>query len=291
MTAGLTVKIVVMKNAITFLVFCLVFNSLYPQDTPDKNPILTDNFIIEPGLFFPSQNADFSVQGSTDFDAEEIEDIDFDETLGLSGVKTTFNLHFKWRFSKSNLWSLSGEYFRLSNEESVTLDEEIEWEGVVYPVGGEARLGFSLSLYRIFFGRVISRGQKHELGAGLGIHGLNTKGFIEGEAFVDDQSAGFERSEESIFLPLPNIGASYIWAPTPKWAFMARVDWFGVKIDNISGGLWNVSPVVTYLFTKNFGVSGSYQFINFSADVDQDNWKGGFELGFGGPSLRLVAHF
>jgi len=72
---------------------------------------------------------------------------------------------------------------------------------------------------------------------------------------------------------------------------MAKVDWFGIKIDNISGGLWNVNPVVTYLFTRNFGVSASYQFINCSSGGDQDKWNGGFDLGFGGPSLRLVAHF
>lgn len=280
-----------MKRVTTFLVFSLVLTSFYAQTADEKNPILIDDLIIEAGLFFPSENVDLSVKGSTDIGIEEIEDIDFDETLGLSGVQTTFNLHFKWRFSKSNLWSMSGEYFRLSTKESITLDEEIEWEGVVYPVGGEARLGYSLSLYRIFFGRVISRGQKHEFGAGLGIHGLNTLGFIEGEAFADGQKTGFERSEARAFLPLPNIGASYTWAPTTKWAFMARVDWFGVKIKNVSGGLWNVSPVVTYLFSKNFGASASYQFINFSAGLDQDNWNGGFDIGFEGPSVRLMAHF
>lgn len=281
-----------MKNLVLpFIVFLLAISSLYSQDDTDKNPILTENFIIEAGWFFPSDNVDLGVSGSTDFDLEDIEDIDFDEELGISGGQNTFNLHFKWRFSKSNLWSLSGEYFSLSPEETVTLDEEIEWEGVVYPVGGEAKLGYSIALYRIFFSRVISRGQKHELGAGLGIHGLNTKAFVEGNAFIDGQSAGFERQEESIFLPLPNIGASYIWAPSMKWALMARVDWFGVKIDNISGGLWNISPVVTYLFSKSVGVSASYQFINFNADIDQDDWKGSFDLTFGGPSLRVVAHF
>jgi hypothetical protein len=280
-----------MKSAISLLISFLIFISLYPQSDTDKNPILTDNFIIEPGIFFPSESINLKVQGSTDFDLDEVEDIDFDERLGLSGAQTTFNLHFKWRFSKSNLWWLGGEYFRISTEESVTLDEEIKWEDVVYPVGGKAKLGYSLSLYRIFFGRVISRGQKHELGAGLGIHGLKPKAFIEGQAFINDRQSEFKRSEESIFLPLPNVGASYTWAPTAKWAFMARVDWFGVKIDNISGGLWNVSPVVTYLFTRHFGASASYQFISFNADVDQNNWKGGFDLGFGGPSLRLVAHF
>ena len=281
-----------MKNcALSIVVFLVTLGVLYSQDDSDKNPILTDNFIIEAGWFFPSENIDLGVRGSTDLDIEGIEDIDFDETLGLSGGQNTFNLHFKWRFSKSNLWSLSGEYFRIATENTVTLDEEIEWEDVVYPIGGEATLGYSLALYRIFFGRVISRGQKHELGAGLGIHGVNTRAFAEGAAFIDDQSAGFQRREEKIFIPLPNVGASYIWAPSKKWAFMARVDWFGIKIDNISGGLWNVSPVVTYLFSNTVGISASYQFINFNADIDEDNWQGGFDLTFGGPSLRLVAHF
>ena len=275
----------------SIVIILLALNPLFSQDDGDKNPILTEEFIIEAGWFFPSENIDLGVRGSTDLDLEGIEDIDFDEQLGLSGGQNTFNLHFKWRFSKSNLWSLSGEYFRISTENTVTLDEEIEWEDVVYPVGGEATLGYSLSLYRIFFGRVISRGQKHELGAGLGIHGVNTKAFAEGNGFIDDQSAGFQRREESIFLPLPNIGASYTWAPSARWSFMARVDWFGIKIDNISGGLWNTSPVVTYLFSKTFGISASYQYINFNADIDQDNWQGGFDLTFRGPTLRLVAHF
>lgn len=276
---------------LSIAVLFLAFNVLYSQDDGQKNPILTENFVIEAGWFFPSENIDLGVSGSTDLGLEGVEDIDFDETLGLSGGKNTFNLHFKWRFSKSNLWSLSGEYFRIATEESVTLEEEIEWEDVVYPVGAEATLGYSLALYRIFFGRVISRGQKHELGAGLGIHGLNTKAFAEGAAFIDDQSAGIQRQEESIFIPLPNVGASYTWAPSKRWALMARVDWFGIKIDNVSGGLWNASPVVTYLFSKVIGVSASYQFINFNADIDQDNWQGGFDLTFGGPSVRVLAHF
>ena len=278
-----------MKNLLLFILLFSTVTLLFGQDDDGKNPILTERFVIEAGWFFPSENVDVGVSGSTDL--EDFDNIDFDETLGLSGGQNTFNLHFKWRFSKSKLWYLTGEYFRLSTEETVILNEEIEWEDVVYPVGGEATLGYSLALYRIFFGRVISRGQKHELGAGLGIHALNTKAFAEGNAFIDDQSAGFERSEESIFIPLPNIGAAYTWAPSARWAFMARVDWFGIKIDNISGGLWNVSPVVTYLFSKVIGISASYQIVNFNADIDQDNWNGGFDLTFGGPSVRLVAHF
>ena len=277
------------KCALSILVIFLVPGFLYSQDDENKHPMLADEFVIEAGWFNPNDNIDFGVSGTIDL--EDIDDIDFDEQLGISGGQNTFNLHFKWRFSKSNLWYMTGEYFGVSPEETVTINEEIEWEGVVYPVGGVARLGYSLSLYRVFFGRVISRGQKHELSAGLGIHGVNAGAFVEGAAFVGNQPIGDQRSEESIFLPLPNIGASYIWAPTHRWGFFARVDWFGIQIDNISGGLWNVSPGVNFMITKNFGITGSYQFLNFNADVDTDEWKGGFDLSFSGPSFRLVGSF
>ena len=68
-----------MKSAISLLISFLIFISLYPQSDTDKNPILTDNFIIEPGIFFPSESINLKVQGSTDFDLDEVEDIDFDE--------------------------------------------------------------------------------------------------------------------------------------------------------------------------------------------------------------------
>ncbi len=86
-----------MKNILVLIVLFSTVTFLYGQDDDGKNPILTDNFIIEAGWFFPSENVDVGVSGSTDL--EGIDNIDFDETLGLSGGQNTFNLHFKWRFS------------------------------------------------------------------------------------------------------------------------------------------------------------------------------------------------
>ena len=71
----------------------------------------------------------------------------------------------------------------------------------------------------------------------------------------------------------------------------ASVDWFGIKIDNIAGGLWNVSPGITFQIIRNLAVSGSYQFLNFNADIDGSAFKGSFDLKFSGPALRLVGNF
>jgi len=278
-----------MKGILTIVIFLVTFGSAFSQQEDDKHPLLTDRFIIGAGWYFPARDVKLGIEGSVDL--EEQEEIDFDETLGLEKGENTFNFNFMWRFSKSKLWSVRGESFKVGATRNVTLDEEIEWEDVIYPVGGEAKVSYEIGLYRIFFGRAISTGQKHELGGGLGIHGLNVKASVEGNAIIDGQSAGFERSDVSAFLPLPNIGFWYFWAPTDRWAFSASVDWFDVKIDNISGGLWNVSPGVTFQIIRNLGVNVNYQFVKFNADINKDSFKGSFDLTFSGPSIRVIGNF
>ena len=99
------------KCVLSILVILLVSNILYSQDDENKHPMLTDEFVLEVGWFNPTDNVDFGISGTIDLDLEDVDEIDFDEQLGISGGESTFNLHFKWRFSKSNLWYMTGEYF------------------------------------------------------------------------------------------------------------------------------------------------------------------------------------
>ncbi len=281
-----------MKSILTIIVLLVTFSSAFSQDEDDKHPLLADKIIIGAGWYFPNRDIKFEVEGNiTIDDIADLADVDFDETLGLRKGTNTFNFNFYWRFSKSKFWSVRGEYFKVGSTRNVTLDEEIEWDDIIYPVGGEAEVSFGVSLYRVFLGRVISTGQKHELGGGLGIHGLNVKASVEGEGFVGNTSAGINRRDVEAFLPFPNVGIWYIWAPTDRWAFSANLDWFGVEIDNISGGVWNISPGVTFQIIRNLGVNLNYEFLNFDANIDKTDFRGGFDLTFSGPSLRVIGNF
>jgi hypothetical protein len=250
--------------------------------------MLTDRFLARAALFIPARTVAVGASGDLNTDLGEI---NFSEKFDLGGTQSTLNLDFIWRFSKSKFWSLRGQYFRVAAEKGAELEEDIEWEDVIYRAGGSVKAGYGLSLYRVFLGRVISTGQKHEFGGGLGIHGLNTNAFIEGNAFVNDTSIGFRREGVKAFLPLPNIGIWYTWAPTPKWAFSATVDWFGIKVGEYSGGLWNLSPGVTFQAFKNIGFSANYQYLNYYANVQKTLWDGSFNMTFKGPSFGVTANF
>jgi hypothetical protein len=278
-----------MKNILSIVVFLVIFSSLYSQTDGDKNPMLTDRFLARAALFIPARTVQVGAEGN--IPSNNLGDIDFDESFGIGGTQNTLNFDFIWRFSRNKFWSVRGQYFRVASEGGAVLEQDIEWQDYTFQAGSSVTAGYGLSLYRIFFGRVISTGQKHELGGGLGIHGLNTYAFIEGEAFINDISTGFRRERVNGFLPLPNIGVWYIWAPTPKWAFSATVDWFGIKIGDYSGGLWNLSPGVTFQAFKNIGFSANYHYLNYYANVTQNSWNGSFDMTFKGPSFGVTANF
>lgn len=257
------------------------------QNSFVKNPLLTEKFLIGMGLYSPLNKVVFGIDGH--LDSSKRSDIPIDERFQLDNTQQSFTLNFTWRFSKN--YSVNAEYFSISTSNTVTLDETVEWDDKTYEVGAEVTGGYKFALYRVFFGRVISRGTKHEFGGGLGFHTVNVKGFVEGEASVNEASASFERSSASVTLPLPNIGLWYIWAPHQKWAFTGRVDWFGISISNYSGNLWGLTPGVTYQAFKNIGFGANYRYLTLKAEVDKDRWDGNFGMDFYGPSIMVTANF
>lgn len=282
-----------MKRIITFVFIFIVGSSIMNSQEIDgnstsvQNPILKDKFLFRAGLFSPFNKMTLSADGVIDTDVTD--DIIFDERFDLEGVQSSFTLNFTWRFSRN--YSVSADYFSVTTERSVNFDDTIEWNDLTYDIGAGATVGYKFALYKVFFGRVITRGNKHEFGGGLGFHTIKVRGYIEGYAFINDNAVGFQRSKVDAVLPLPNIGFWYFWAPTEKWALTARADWFGISIENISGNLWDLSPGVTYQAFKNVGFSVEYKYLNLEAEVDKESWKGNVELEFYGPSFTVTANF
>ncbi len=276
-----------LKIALFLLIGMMTNQFLLAQDDIIKNSILTDKFIIHAGIFNPIKKVNVQADGNIPDVFEE--EVAFDEKFGLSDFETTFTLNFTWRFSKK--WQLKAEYFDITNVGNALLTDDVEWNDLVFQEGSFVKGGFGISLYKIFIGRIISTGDKHELGGGLGVHILDVNAFLEGKVLLSDNQINFKKSKVSVVAPLPNIGVWYIYAPTEKLSFDASVDWFGIKIGDFGGGLWNVSPGINYQFFKNFGLSVHYKFYKVDVDVDKDKWNGNFNMSFSGPTATLYGNF
>ncbi|QAA80413.1 hypothetical protein EI546_01110 [Aequorivita sp. H23M31] len=274
-------------KVIQFAIFFLGCQFLCAQEAKIKNPILTDKFIISAGLYSPLNNVKLSANGTAS--ARESRQIDFDKHFNIADYQNTFSMNFTWRFAKN--WNVSADFFRIKRENQVVFEDDIQWKNVTFKQGTGVEGGFGFSLYRVFFGRVIARGNQYELGGGLGAHIITIFPFIEGQAYINDNDFEFKRHEVSSTLPLPNIGIWFIYAPIQKLSLTTKLDWFGIKIDNFSGVLWDISPTINYQAFRNLGISAGYKFLDFGVEVDKNKWQGNIDLQFQGPTVSVFGNF
>ena len=274
-----------MKRSLTIILLLVTASTqiLLAQEEISKHPILSSKFQLGFGIYIPTQRVQFKVNA----DAED-NDINFDETFDFNNNQVTPLVNFDWRFSKN--WKLAAEFFNINYKTTAVLEKDIEAGDYVFNKGTNVGVGYRIYMYRIYVGRVISRGFKHELGAGLGLHVLDLGPFIEGNVIVNGNENEFRRARISATAPLPNIALWYYYAPTEKWSFSAHVDWFALTINQYSGSLWDVSPKVRYQIIKNLGVSFDYRFFGVNANINEENWNGGVKLSFSGPTFTIIGN-
>jgi len=253
-------------------------------DKDKQHPLLNNKFQFYTGIYFPSKTVEFSANGYTPNDL-----INFSKTFNLNNNEATPQLGFIWLYSKK--WHLNVEYFSIKNAHQLELEKDINFGDITFKKGSYVNGGYKMNLFRVFTGRSFYQSQKHEFGAGLGLHLLNVGPFIEGEVRINDQETSFERVNLKTNAPLPNIGIWYFFSPGSKWLLNTKVDWFGVHIGEYSVELWDVSAGVNYQIFKKIGVYANYNFFKINAGVNKDYWDGRFILKFNGPVLGLTANF
>lgn len=274
-----------MKLQKLIFVFILFSTTLVmaQEEATEQHPLLTDKFHFEVGTFFPTKSIDIEVNGDSSNG-----NFAFGEIFGLESSQTTFLFSFDWRFAKK--WKVAFEYFGINNSNTRTLNKDVTWEDFTLEQGTNIKGGVDFRIYRIYFGRIFTQGQKHQFGGGLGVHLMNTRASIEGNVLTNLGDVVFETSRKTITIPLPNLGLWYYYTPIPKLALIARVDFFTLSINEFSGTLWNVTPQANYQVFENFGVGLSYRYVNVGAKYETSNWDGGVDITFHGPSIVITAN-
>jgi hypothetical protein len=235
----------------------------------------------------PNRQVELSVDGP--LGSIQGEDIDFDESFGLSKRDDLFALNFGWRFGEK--WELGAQYFASDGQRSKALEEDIEWGEFVFGAGTGVTAGVDFTLIRTFFGRNFDSADHHDFGIGLGLHYLEMGAFIEGLAIVNGQQAGFRRESVSAKAPLPNVGAWYVRSLSDRWAMRLRFDWFGAEFDDYDGQLINLAAGVNYQLFNNIGLGVSYNFFELDVGVSKSGWRGELKTIYDGVFVHASAYW
>ena len=267
-------------------VFIPLFTSLALAQEADSStsyhPFLSDKFHLGIGGFWPQKTITLRADGSSPGD-----EINFEEDLGFDESESTTSINFRWRYSRN--WSLWAQYWKVDSEGSTVLEEDYQWEDVIFKKGTYARAGSDFTVLRLFFGRAFKfGGPRQEFGVGAGLHVIEIDGFIEGE-IISGTTTEFHREKAKATLPLPNIGAWYMYSWSPKWLVDARIDWLSASLGKYSGGLWHAQAGIHYQISDIFGIGFAWAYFNLDADVDESDWHGSIETQQYGPRLELTA--
>lgn len=273
-------------NLILALVLLITSPSALLAQSQQGHPLLTSDFILSGGVFFPQKEFKLGVNGD---DLRPDDPIDWGDSLGYREDESTFALDLKWRFGEK--WSVSGQYWQTSDDTTATLEEDVSWEDVVFEKGTFVEGGVGLKVARLFFGRTFSTSEHHEFGLGLGLHWLELKAHLGGQILTDRGDTEYYRGSVSADAPLPNIGGWYTYAFSPKWAVYTRLDWLSASIGDYSGGLWNLGAGVNWAFSKHVGATLAYNYFNLNIDVKKNDWNGSADLSQHGPFLSLTANW
>ena len=252
----------------------------------ERHPSLASNWWLDAGFYYPDRKFSASLNGTV---SGENEDIDFSGDFGLDDQKGIFNGELGWQFSQN--WGASVQYFSSSRSENTTIDEEIEWEDVVYEVGADITASTSLDITRIVAFRRFRESGGHDFRIVAGLHWLDISASLSGQARLDDDTSDFVTRRAAASAPLPNIGAWYRYSPSERWVFSARVDWLEASIDKYNGRIINATGGVNYGFNEHLGLGLKYQYFSLSAGVDNDTWNGDVSIKYQGPFIFLSGYW
>lgn len=256
--------------------------SLPAEAQSEVHPYLTEKFALDVGVFFPSRRVTLSVDGPVSAAGE---DIDFEESLGLKKSDEMLSLNLGWRFGEK--WQLGGQYFRSSGERGKSLQEDVEWNDIIFGQGTGIVAGQEFQLIRTFFARKFRSDEKHEFSLGLGIHWLEIGAFIEGNAIVNGMPAGFRRESVSAKAPLPNVGAWYMYSFSARLAFTARLDWLSAKVGEYDGTLINAAAGLNYQVFEHAGIGLNYNFFDLDLNVNKNSWHGNVNTSYKGAFVHM----
>lgn len=250
-------------------------------DAEQYHPFLTDKWMVGLGGYFPEKDFTIKVNASL----VEI-GTDVQEDLRLSESDSSGSLLFRWRFGEK--WSFWTQYFELDSTYGAVLEEDVEWQDLVFEEGSFINAGFDISVWRLVFGRTFHTGPRHEFGLGVGAHWMEIGAFIEGDIRTSLGDTEFRRGDARAEFPMPNIGGWYNYSWSRNWMVQARIDWLQVSIDEYSGGLLNTQVGIDWRPFEYVGFSLFYNDFRLDGDVDRSDWRGSVEYETNGPGASMT---
>ena len=188
-------------------------------------------------------------------------------------------------------FSVTGEYFSLGRTATASLDHEITFGDVTFPVAASVTGEFNTDIYRLAVNYAVIRRANFSVGVAAGVHATDVEVAIEGEGRVGNSGLRFERRSQSLLAPMPTVGLFATANVLPRLSVGGRVDYFEMGIGKYDAKLLNAQLAATYRIHRNIGLGLGYRHVEYRVIATGEHLIGRVDYNFDGPTLFLRVGF
>jgi hypothetical protein len=207
--------------------------------------------------------------------------IDLQDTLGLSQEAIGPYASFRWRMSER--WRLEASYVWISESGSKSINQDIHWDDVVYPINAELSSKFNFSDFRTSVGYSFYKTSDKELGVALGLHVLSY------QLSLSSLNQGTEAGD--VLAPLPVLSGYGGFALDEQWSVTARLDWLSLTYQQYHGGITSMRFDLLYQPFQHVGFGLGWTGLNVNFQATSGHFVGKLQQNFQGPELFVTASF
>jgi len=278
-------------------VILLLAANLYAQAPAEgEYANFNDPFRVYLGGFYPKMDSEIAING----DVVTPPPLDIENELGLQEGKFVGWGGAKWRISRRN--SLELEYFALNRDGLVDLFPEPVEVGDLVIESGSISTAFDVAVTRLTYGFSLKRSERSDLQAKAGLHIADMSIGLQLAGAVCDRRLGESPpgcptgqapplETEEVTAPLPHFGLSWAYALSPTIMTEVRAMGFAIEVNDVDGGLIEVSGDVFWQPWDNLGLGLGLRYFDLSVKAGDADLNGKFNLYYFGPAVSVVATF
>lgn len=245
----------------------------------EQSADMDDRFSVSLGMFFTDRDSRMSLDGEVPNSGT---DIDLEGDLGLDSSGTVFRMDGYFRFNERHRIDFSA--FDLSRNGSKQIDEELVWDGEIYPIDVLIKSSFDMSIYKLAYTWSFMQRDNGYLGATAGLHIVDIGTSISAESIGQSSRGGAT-------APLPVFGLRGQYDFSEKWSLRGSAEFFVFEYENYSGSLHDIYAGIDYQFSRHVAFGVGINIVGLNVGVAETNFDGDLKWRYGGGLLFLKFDF
>ena len=209
-------------------------------------------------------------------------EITLEDATDMEEKITIARLDGVYRFTDKH--SMGFSYYDIDRTGSAILDEEITWDGEVFPIDITVESLFTQEVFELSYAYTFLLRPKGVMAATVGLHTMRfTTGLRE--------LGGDRERTSSAEAPLPSVGIRGQYRVGEKWRFVGKINWLDVAVGNYSGTFADTLLTVEHDTWDNVGLGFGINSFRLDVESGDADLKGRLDVNFDSIVVYFKGHF